>query len=126
MDRVGGDETELLGFAIANEFGGLVPPIHDEVPRVGFVLFPREAEGFGVAVAKIVSHAGGSEEGRVADDVVGVGPFGAAGVGVVEEGFAVAFVGDFFAGDRVGFGGAAVPDGEGFAGLGIGRGIISS
>ena len=32
------------------------------------------------------------------------------------------FVGDFLAGDGVGFGGVAVPDGEDFAGLGIAAG----
>ena len=119
VDGVGGDEAEVFYLAGLDEFGGFLPPIHDEVGGLGDAAFPGFAQGFRVAVAEGIAHAGGSDEGRVADDDVGLGPFGAAGVGVVEDGFAGAVVGDFLAGDGVGLGGVAVPDGDDFAGGGV-------
>ena len=65
---------------------GLLPPEHDEVGGLGDVAFPGFAEGFGVAVAEGVAHAGGSDERRISDDVIRLRPFGAAGIFVIEEG----------------------------------------
>ena len=119
MDGVGGDEAELFATALHDFRSGLLPPEHDEVGGLGDVAFPGFAEGFGVAVAEGVAHAGGSDEGRISDDVIRLRPLGAAGIFVIEEGDGGGFVRDFLAGDGVGLGGVAVPEGEDFPADGI-------
>ena len=122
-DAVGGDEAEAAGFALADEVGGVVPPIHDEVGAFGDGFY-RLPEGFNITVAEGVAHAGGADEGRVADDVVGLGPCRGAGVFVAVDGELGVFVGDGAAGDGVRFGGAAVPVGEINRRIRCGSGIL--
>ncbi|MGB5009627.1 MAG: hypothetical protein WBO88_04950, partial [Candidatus Dechloromonas phosphoritropha] len=48
FQAVGGNEAEAFDLAVASEAGGVVPPIHDEIGRFGY-LGPGGAQGFGVA-----------------------------------------------------------------------------
>lgn len=102
LEAVGGDEAEALDLAVAGQVGGVVPPEHDEIGGI-WHLRPGGAQGFGVAVAKGLAHGGGADEGRVADDVVGLRPFGGARVGVAFARDLRGFVGYGFAGDGVGW-----------------------
>ena len=85
MDGVGGDESEAFGFTITHEFGGLLPPEHDEVGGFGNTALPCLTKGFGVAIAKSFAHPGGTDEGWIADDVIRLRPFSASWIGVVED-----------------------------------------
>ena len=119
VDGVCGDEAEAPGLLRGEEFGGFLPPEHDEVRRLGDFPLPCFPQAFRVAIAQRIAHPRGSDERRIPHDVIRLRPFGAFRVRVVEEVGAGAFVGDFLAGDGVGLGAAAVPDGDVFPGVGI-------
>ncbi len=81
VQAVGGDEAEALDFAAAGQVGGVVPPVHDEVGGFRHVR-PGGAQGLDVAVAEGVAHGAGADEGRIADDVIGL-PASSAGRGLM-------------------------------------------
>ena len=60
-------------------------------------------------------YGGGTDEGRVADDVVGGGPACSARIEVAQHRLTSGFIRHLFAGDGVGFAGLAVPTAEWYA-----------
>ena len=84
-DTVGGDEAEALRLSLAYETSRAVPPVHDEVGRRGHVRVGRSER-----VEAVLSERGAhgfalADEGRVADDEIGLGPGGDAAVRVEER-----------------------------------------
>ena len=105
---VGGDQTEAPDFSRRDELRGIVPPEHHEVGRIGHIA-PRSAQRVDVTVTKRVAHTLVADERRVADDVVGLRPFGLARVDVAFQWPLGVFVRNRFAGDRMRFHRHAVP-----------------
>lgn len=73
-EGVSGDEAEAADFGGAGEFCGALPPVHDEVGGVGNEVVDL-AECGDIAVAEFGADILAADEGRIADDEVGCGPF---------------------------------------------------
>jgi hypothetical protein len=99
VNRVGGDESELLDLFVRSQFGGLVPPKHDKVPGVGLEFLEGAAEGFDVTIAESLAHAGGSEKGRIPHDEITLRPLRPPWVHVFIKQLPRGFIRDFLIGD---------------------------
>jgi len=105
---IGGNETEPARSTGTDGFGSAIPSVHHVIGTfrdLGVSCTNR----FGVAVTEFPAHHPVADEGRVADDVVGLRPRRPARVNVFINDAARRFVGDFLPGNRISAHRALVP-----------------
>src|SRR5205807_487136 len=104
-------QAKAPGPASRNLLRGAVPPIHHVIGRLGHlsVSIPQR---FGVPVSEQLAEIFGSDERRIADDEIGLGPTGRLRTDDSRYFDARFFVGDHFASDRVRLAGSSIPAGE--------------
>ena len=107
-DRIGGDETEAFERAVSGERGGVVPPVHDEIGRLGDFR-PARTQGFGIAIAKCGAHRAGTDKRRIAHHEIRLRPCRLARVHITLQRHAGAVIGDGESSHWRGFGGDAIP-----------------
>ena len=113
-DGIGGDEAEPARPCSHRECR-LVPPVHDEVGALGHV--GGLEQRLEIPVAQPVAHVLATNEWRVADDEIRLGPFCRAGLHIAIHLHPRVLVGHFAAGDGVQLHCFAVPAGDGLAAL---------
>src|ERR1017187_4207001 len=74
-DAVGSDESESLHFTRAHEFGGFVPPIHDEISLLLHVGISCP-ECFHISVTHHLTQNPTADEWWIANNEIGLWPLG--------------------------------------------------
>ncbi len=110
-DAVGGDETEALDLCCAQQMCGVIPPVHHEICRLGYVTVDF-AERLGVAIPQSAPHHRGTDKRRIPHHEVRLRPLGLPGVEVAQLCYPDRLVGHLPSRDGVRFGGASIPVGQ--------------
>ena len=112
LEAIGGDEAKPPQPPGPGQFGGLVPPVHDEIGRPRHIR-PGPTQGLHIAVPQGLAHALVADKRRIPHHEIRLRPLRPPRVDVALQRDLGAVVGDGLAGDRVGLDGPPVPAGDG-------------